>query len=111
MQGSASSSIINYKCSVVNFRFLRRDIDSLIDGKIASVVGERLLGEIMRPELLALYGGPDQIMTITSGLASALGLLLIFWNKVVALFFRVVKVFRRSPEPDSPEIQKSTNTH
>ena len=30
----------------------------------------------MRIELLALYGGPDQVMTVTSGLASVLGLLL-----------------------------------
>ena len=28
----------------------------------------------MRIELLALYGGPDQVMTVTSGLASLLGL-------------------------------------
>ena len=32
----------------------------------------------MRFELLALYAGPDQVMTVTSGLASVLGLLLIF---------------------------------
>jgi hypothetical protein len=55
----------------------------------------------MRFEFLAavfFYGGPDQIMTVTSGLASLLGILLIFWNKVVGLLFRVVQVFRRSPE-------------
>lgn len=55
----------------------------------------------MQFELLGvvfLYGGPDQIMTVTSGLASLLGILLIFWNKVVGLFFRVVRVFRRSPD-------------
>jgi hypothetical protein len=48
----------------------------------------------MRVELLALYGGPDQVMTVTSGLASLLGLLLIFWNKVVAMFFRSVRIVR-----------------
>jgi hypothetical protein len=48
----------------------------------------------MRLDLLALYGGPDQVMTVTSGLASALGLLLIFWNKVVGLFFKFVRIFR-----------------
>ena len=48
----------------------------------------------MRVELLAFYGGPDQVMTVTSGLASLLGLLLIFWNKVVATFFRIVRIFR-----------------
>jgi hypothetical protein len=48
----------------------------------------------MQVELLAFYGGPDQVMTVTSGLASLLGLLLIFWNKVVATFFRIVRIFR-----------------
>ena len=50
----------------------------------------------MRIELLALYAGPDQVMTVTSGLASVLGLLLIFWNKVVGIFFKVVRKFSRS---------------
>ena len=48
----------------------------------------------MPVDLLALYGGPDQVMTVTSGLASLLGLLLIFWNKLVATFFRIVRIFR-----------------
>ena len=54
----------------------------------------------MQIELLAamFYGTPDQIMTVTSGLASALGVLLIFWNKMAGLFFRVVRAFRNSPE-------------
>ena len=60
----------------------------------------------MRVELLALYGGPDQVMTVTSGLASVLGLLLLFWNKVVGVFFKVVRMFRRSDEPSSPEAPK-----
>jgi hypothetical protein len=66
----------------------------------------------MRFELLALYGGPDQVMTVTSGLASLLGLLLMFWNKVVATFFKVVRVFRRSPAPapDPSAKQNSTRT-
>jgi hypothetical protein len=53
----------------------------------------------MRLELLALYGGPDQVMTVTSGLASALGLLLIFWNKVVGIFFKFIRIFRHSGDP------------
>jgi undecaprenyl pyrophosphate phosphatase UppP len=57
----------------------------------------------MRLDLFALYAGPDQIMTVTSGLASILGIMLIFWNKVVALFFKVVRVFRRTPEPATVE--------
>lgn len=55
----------------------------------------------MHSDLFALYAGPDQVMTVTSGLASLLGLLLIFWNKVVAAFFRIVRIFHRS-EPNPP---------
>jgi undecaprenyl pyrophosphate phosphatase UppP len=36
-------------------------------------------------------------MTVTSGLASILGVLLIFWHKVVAAFSKMVNKFRRSP--------------
>ena len=52
-------------------------------------------GVFMRVDLLALYAGPDQVMTVTSGLASVLGLLLIFWNKVVGIFFKIVRKFSR----------------
>ncbi len=67
----------------------------------------------MRFDLFALYAGPDQIMTVTSGLAGVLGVLLIFWNKVVAMFMKVLNLSHRSPEPnevkstDSP----SSETH
>jgi len=47
--------------------------------------------------ILAYYGGPDQIMTVTSGLAGVLGVLLIFWNKVTGLFFRIMKLFTPRP--------------
>jgi hypothetical protein len=67
----------------------------------------------MRVDMLALYAGPDQIMTVTSGLAGVLGVLLIFWNKVVGLFFKVVRVIRRTPEPVTVEVSDtaSTETH
>lgn len=64
---------------------------------------------------VAYYAGPDQIMTVTSGLASLVGLLLIFWNKVVGTFFRLVRIFRPSsgpapakPEPASIQSEKET---
>ncbi|HUK26020.1 MAG TPA: hypothetical protein VLV49_15665 [Terriglobales bacterium] len=64
--------------------------------------------------LLAYYGGPDQIMTVTSGFAGVVGLLLIFWNKVVAAFFRVVRIFRPTasdpvPAKDENETLKETS--
>jgi hypothetical protein len=63
----------------------------------------------MRFALMAFYGGPDQVMTVTSGLASLLGLLLIFWNKLVATFFKIVRIFRpANAQPANPEVQKNT---
>jgi hypothetical protein len=64
----------------------------------------------MRLGLLAFYGGPDQVMTVTSGLASLLGLLLIFWNKVVGTFFKIVRIFRPSAEPAATEAHKNIPT-
>lgn len=61
-------------------------------------------------ERLALYGGPDQVMTVTSGLASLVGLLLIFWNKVAALFFRVLGAFKRASNSNSTSEPKHTST-
>jgi hypothetical protein len=51
--------------------------------------------------LLALYGGPDQLMPITSGLTAVFAFLLIFWNKVLVVVGKVLNLFRRSS--DSPE--------
>ena len=53
----------------------------------------------MQIDLLAFYAGPDQVMTVTSGLASILGMLLIFWHKVVAAFTKIVNKFRGTQEP------------
>jgi hypothetical protein len=47
----------------------------------------------MRPELFALYGGPDQIMGVTSGLAAIAGVALMFWNKIVVFFGKIVNKF------------------
>ena len=62
----------------------------------------------MRFDLIALYGGPDQVMTVTSAFASIIGILLIFWNKVVAAFFKFVHLFRRAPKADSGAPQQNT---
>jgi len=46
---------------------------------------------------LFAYAGPDQVMTVTSGIASIVGVLLIFWHKVMAFCGRVVNRFRGTP--------------
>jgi hypothetical protein len=59
----------------------------------------------MRPELFALYGGPDQIMGVTSGLATIAGLALMFWNKIVVFFGKIVnKVHPHAPVEKTPTI-------
>jgi hypothetical protein len=61
----------------------------------------------MHTNLFALYAGPDQVMTVTSGLASIVGVLLIFWHKVVAAFSKTMNKFRGVPE-STPAVQKET---
>ena len=59
--------------------------------------------------VLALYGGPDQIMTVTSGIASIVGVLLIFWHKVVNAFLRLFGV-KRTPPRLAKTTQDSSKT-
>ena len=46
------------------------------------------------PRLLALYGGPDQLMPITSSVATIFAFLMIFWNKAVGCIGRIATRFR-----------------
>ena len=64
--------------------------------------------------MLALYGGPDQLMPITSGLTAIFAFLLIFWNKVLVAAGKFLNLFRASPEStrtpanepsDSPKLE------
>jgi hypothetical protein len=61
----------------------------------------------MHFDLLAFYAGPDQVMTVTSGIASIVGVLLIFWHKVVAAFSKAVNKIRGVPE-SVPTVQKES---
>ena len=59
--------------------------------------------------LLGLYAGPDQVMTVTSGVAGAIGVLLMFWNKLVGGFVKVLHKLRGTiPEPVVPSKGSST---
>ena len=64
----------------------------------------------MHTNLFALYAGPDQVMTVTSGIASIVGVLLIFWHKVVAAFSKAMNKLRGVPDP-APAVQKETPPH
>ena len=48
-----------------------------------------------------LYVGPDQVMPAMSVLATILGLLMIFWNKVMAIFRKIFGL--KPPEPTVPD--------
>jgi hypothetical protein len=45
--------------------------------------------------LAFLYGGPDQLMPLTSGFAAVFAFLLIFWNKVLVMVGKIMNVFKR----------------
>jgi hypothetical protein len=51
--------------------------------------------------ILALYGGPDQLMPLTSGLTAILAFVLIFWNKVLVTAGKLLSLFRRSGKGDA----------
>ena len=55
----------------------------------------------MRFDLFAFYAGPDQIMGVASGLATIVGVLLMFWNKVLVTFGKIKNRLR--PVTDLPE--------
>ena len=42
-----------------------------------------------------LYIGPDQVLPLTSFIGAAVGVLLMFWNRVVGVFRRVLKFSSR----------------
>lgn len=49
-----------------------------------------------------LYGGPDQLMPLTSGLAAAFAFLLIFWNKVMITIGKIGNFFRGAKTETAP---------
>ena len=51
-------------------------------------------------KLAALYVGPDQMMPVATILATVMGFLLIFWNKLLGI---IRKVFGLAPPQDTPD--------
>lgn len=50
----------------------------------------------MSTDLLGFYAGPDQMMGVTSGIAGGVGVLLVFWNKLVGVFVKITNRIRGS---------------
>ncbi len=59
---------------------------------------------------LVFYGGPDQVMTVTSGIASIIGFLLIFWNKLVHGFLKLFGLTRKASEPAPQQDTSKTSS-
>ena len=62
----------------------------------------------MNLALLALYGGPDQIMGVASGVATVVGVVLMLWNRILVFFSKIVNWFRPSKHEEA--VQTSTDT-
>ncbi len=56
----------------------------------------------MRFDLMALYAGPDQVMGLASGLATIVGILLMFWNKVLVAVGKIMNKFRPGAASEAP---------
>ena len=58
----------------------------------------------MSPHILAFfYGGPDQIIPLQTGLAALLAVSLMFWNKLLLTFHRIVARFKSQPAQTTAE--------
>ena len=55
-----------------------------------------------KKEHMAIYIGPDQMMPVGSFLGTLLGLVLIFWSKLTALFTRITGRLRTKNEAEKP---------
>ena len=60
--------------------------------------------------LLAFYGGPDQVLTVTSGIASLTGFLLIFWGKLVTGFHKLFGMTSKPAEHAAGQDETKTSS-
>jgi hypothetical protein len=49
-----------------------------------------------------LYGGPDQIMVVASGLATVVGAVMMVWNKICVFFGKIVDKFKPAAAAQEP---------
>jgi len=62
----------------------------------------------MKFALLAMYGGPDQIMGVASGVATVVGVLLMMWNKILVTVGKVINFF--NPTKHRKETSQPTSS-
>ena len=58
---------------------------------------------------MILYVGPDQLIPLGSFAGSVVGLVLLFWNKLVALFSRITRRPLVKPAPVQPPTQANAS--
>lgn len=61
-----------------------------------AIVSNVVAGDLLAP--VVLYVGPDVFLPITSALAAIVGVVLMFWNRVVGLGRRLLQM-RSRPKP------------
>jgi hypothetical protein len=59
---------------------------------------------VSRLPIVVAYVGPDQIMPLASVLSAIVGVAVMFWHKLVALFRKVLGVFTRRGRSSEPPI-------
>jgi len=59
----------------------------------------------MRIPLFALYAGPDQVMVVTSVFATALGFVLMLWNKLLGLVGKLLNRSGSTAEANEPKVE------
>jgi hypothetical protein len=60
--------------------------------------------------LLAIYVGPDQMMPIASILATVMGFLMIFWNKLIGVLRRIFGRSKPAGESTASTMAKDEQT-
>jgi hypothetical protein len=53
-------------------------------------------------QFIAVYVGPDQVMPLASILATLMGFLLIFWNKLLMLLRKIAALLKRPATGHAP---------
>ncbi len=56
---------------------------------------------------LLAYGGPDQVMGVASGVATLMGLLMMFWNKILVITGKMLNRFKPHPAAEQPSPMNS----
>jgi hypothetical protein len=63
---------------------------------------------ILRPTLVFLYAGPDQLLPLASFIGAVIGVLLIGWQRLVMFVRRVLHLLARKFQPSAKKVKPAT---